>query len=60
MFCLGTLWQIDPFDQWGVELGKELAGPIRDELVDGGRGGGDPATAELIEAIRRTRDAGPS
>ena len=23
-FCSGQLWGINPFDQWGVELGKEI------------------------------------
>lgn len=59
VFCLGTIWQINPFDQWGVELGKELAGPIHDELTHGGRGSGNPTTTELIEAIKRARNARP-
>ncbi|MYD97746.1 MAG: glucose-6-phosphate isomerase [Gammaproteobacteria bacterium] len=59
VFCLGTLWQINPFDQWGVELGKELAGPIHGELIEGSQRGGNPATAELIEAIKRARNARP-
>ena len=29
VFAQGALWQIDSFDQWGVELGKVLAGPHR-------------------------------
>ena len=36
MFVQGTLWEIDSFDQWGVELGKELANRITPELT------GDP------------------
>jgi glucose-6-phosphate isomerase len=30
---LGAIWGIDSFDQWGVELGKKLAGRIASELV---------------------------
>jgi glucose-6-phosphate isomerase len=33
VFTQGTIWQIDSFDQWGVELGKALAGRIIPELV---------------------------
>jgi glucose-6-phosphate isomerase len=33
VFTLGTLWGIDSFDQWGVELGKALAGRIAAELT---------------------------
>ena len=34
VFTQGTIWQIDSFDQWGVELGKVLARRIRQELED--------------------------
>jgi glucose-6-phosphate isomerase len=33
VFVQGTVWNIDSFDQWGVELGKELANQITPELV---------------------------
>jgi len=33
VFTQGTIWQIDSFDQWGVELGKVLAARIVPELV---------------------------
>ena len=56
VFCLGAIWQINAFDQWGVELGKELAGPIYDELASGGdRAGHDPSTTALLTQIRRAR-----
>ena len=32
MFTQGTIWEIDSFDQWGVELGKALAERIIPEL----------------------------
>jgi glucose-6-phosphate isomerase len=32
VFTQGTIWQIDSFDQWGVELGKALAQRIIPEL----------------------------
>jgi glucose-6-phosphate isomerase len=31
----GVIWDINSFDQWGVELGKKLARIIYDELEDG-------------------------
>ena len=34
VFVQGTIWGIDSFDQWGVELGKELANQITPELTD--------------------------
>lgn len=57
VFCLGAIWQINAFDQWGVELGKDLAGPIYDELASGqDRGAGhDASTAALLTQIRGAR-----
>ena len=57
VFCLGAIWQINAFDQWGVELGKELAGPIYDELASGEDRGArhDPSTAGLLTQVRRAR-----
>jgi len=57
VFCLGVFWQINSFDQWGVELGKDLAEPIYEELAGrGGDGAGhDPSTAGLLSEIKRAR-----
>jgi len=33
VFVQGTIWGVDSFDQWGVELGKVLAGQIAPELL---------------------------
>jgi glucose-6-phosphate isomerase len=35
IFCQGVIWQVCSFDQWGVELGKHLAGQLL-PLVEGG------------------------
>jgi len=32
VFTQGVIWRINPFDQWGVELGKVLAKSISEEL----------------------------
>jgi len=32
IFVQGVIWNINSFDQWGVELGKQLAGAILPEL----------------------------
>ena len=32
VFVQSVIWNINPFDQWGVELGKQLAGTILTEL----------------------------
>ena len=54
VFTQGTIWQIDSFDQWGVELGKKLALRIVPELTAGSDGplDHDSSTAELIRRYR--------
>ncbi|WP_149538741.1 glucose-6-phosphate isomerase [Siccirubricoccus phaeus] len=53
VFCLGALWGINAFDQWGVELGKQLAGPILAELEAGEPkpGAHDGSTEGLLRTI---------
>jgi len=53
VFVEGTLWDIDSFDQWGVELGKTLAAKVLAELEDGAVGDHDPSTAALIKRLKR-------
>ncbi|HEV7371794.1 glucose-6-phosphate isomerase [Arenibaculum sp.] len=53
IFVQGIVWNINSFDQWGVELGKQLARAILPELAAGGPPEGhDASTAALIEACR--------
>jgi glucose-6-phosphate isomerase len=62
VFTQGVIWQIDSFDQWGVELGKVLAKKIVDELEGSGPAAGshDSSTTTLIERYRRQRGTGDS
>ena len=54
--ALGALWGINPFDQWGVELGKALAARVLAELSPGAAiGAHDGSTASLIRAFRALR-----
>jgi glucose-6-phosphate isomerase len=57
VFTQGVLWGIDSFDQWGVELGKVLAGRIIDELESptAPQLGHDSSTNALIEHYRHAR-----
>ena len=50
VFTQGTVWSIDSFDQWGVELGKALAQRIVPELQseDVGEHAHDTSTSSLI------------
>jgi glucose-6-phosphate isomerase len=59
VFTLGTIWGINSFDQWGVELGKALAGRIADELAaDAGTAAPlahDSSTNALVQRYRERR-----
>ena len=56
IFVQGVVWNIFSFDQWGVELGKQLAGTILKELKDDEKAlSHDSSTNGLIEAYRRMR-----
>ena len=54
MFTQGTIWQINSFDQWGVELGKVLAKRIIPELEsrDEAKLSHDSSTNALIRRYR--------
>jgi glucose-6-phosphate isomerase len=52
VFTQGVIWQINSFDQWGVELGEVLADRIAGELADGGTADHDSSTAPLLERYR--------
>jgi glucose-6-phosphate isomerase len=52
VFVQGCVWQIDSFDQWGVELGKVLANRIIPELKSDSELKHDSSTNKLIELYR--------
>ena len=60
IFCQGAIWGINSFDQWGVELGKHLAGELL-PLIDAPSGAAhrgaavDPSTAALLRWINERR-----
>jgi glucose-6-phosphate isomerase len=58
VFTQGTLWQIDSFDQWGVELGKVLAKRIIPELESATPPvlAHDSSTNELIRRYRKLQE----
>jgi glucose-6-phosphate isomerase len=51
VFCLGAIWGINAFDQWGVELGKQLTGPILAALDTGRPEAQDGSTTGLLRHI---------
>jgi len=57
IFVQGAIWNINPFDQWGVELGKVLAKAILPELQNAEViTSHDSSTNGLINAYKRLRD----
>ncbi|MEO1523819.1 MAG: glucose-6-phosphate isomerase [Planctomycetota bacterium] len=55
VFTQGVIWQINPFDQWGVELGKVLAKKIIPELTGDEPLTHDSSTNKLIGRYRELR-----
>ncbi|WP_326843439.1 glucose-6-phosphate isomerase [Streptomyces sp. NBC_01558] len=56
VFVQGAVWNIDSFDQWGVELGKVLAKRIEPALTDGTEVPGlDESTKALVATYRELR-----
>jgi glucose-6-phosphate isomerase len=57
VFVQSVIWNIDPFDQWGVELGKELALRLAPLIADpqAPTAGLAPSTAGLIAHLRKLR-----
>jgi glucose-6-phosphate isomerase len=56
IFVQGAVWNVNPYDQWGVELGKKLAGNILPELADDHAvGSHDSSTNGLINHYKAYR-----
>jgi glucose-6-phosphate isomerase len=56
IFTQGVIWGVNSFDQWGVELGKQLASVILDEIQSGKvTADHDPSTHALLEHFIRQR-----
>jgi glucose-6-phosphate isomerase len=52
-FVQGIIWNVNSFDQWGVELGKVLATKILDEMSTGKSGDHDPSTTALMGMVTK-------
>ncbi len=57
VFVQGVIWDVYSFDQWGVELGKKLAGAILGELTTDVALSHDSSTNALIEKYRQKRQS---
>jgi glucose-6-phosphate isomerase len=52
IFVQGVIWNIFSYDQWGVELGKQLATSILDEIVDNVPQSHDGSTSFLLNKYK--------
>ncbi|MGB5170884.1 MAG: glucose-6-phosphate isomerase [Eudoraea sp.] len=52
IFVQGVIWNIYSYDQWGVELGKQLASTILDEIKSGKIGNHDSSTSGLLKSFK--------
>ena len=52
VFVQGVVWGVNSYDQWGVELGKELANQLAPAVKSAERGDGDPAILDRLKAYR--------
>ena len=55
VYVQSVLWGVNAFDQWGVELGKRIAGELLPALADEGVSASDPVTRALLARIRASR-----
>ncbi|MFX4681917.1 glucose-6-phosphate isomerase, partial [Acinetobacter baumannii] len=54
VYVASVIWNINPFDQWGVELGTKIATTTHAALVDRDPdlSAYDPSTRQLLQAVR--------
>ncbi|NVK01979.1 MAG: glucose-6-phosphate isomerase [Oceanospirillaceae bacterium] len=56
VYIQAVIWGINPFDQWGVELGKKVANDLIDSLHQGSSSGYDQATSGLLATIQKLQE----
>jgi glucose-6-phosphate isomerase len=55
VFVQSVIWDVNPFDQWGVELGKKLATPMAAGIQSGSLASGAPHLQALLAQVQRWR-----
>ncbi|MFK5972795.1 MAG: glucose-6-phosphate isomerase [Flavobacteriaceae bacterium] len=53
IFVQGVVWNIFSYDQWGVELGKQLAGTILKDIQSSENGDHDASTLHLLQSFKK-------
>ena len=57
LFATSFMWGINPFDQWGVELGKQISQTLMASLSGDDTATLDSSTSQLIALFRQAQDA---
>ena len=55
VFTQGAIWGVNSYDQWGVELGKDLAKALIPAVRDGAEADADASTRGLIQKMRELK-----
>ncbi|MBQ0756263.1 MAG: glucose-6-phosphate isomerase [Amphritea sp.] len=55
VYVQSVIWEINPFDQWGVELGKHVATSLLDQFTDQSSSATDSSTEGLIRYVQQQR-----
>ena len=53
VYVMASIWDINPFDQWGVEMGKQMAETVYHELQKDSSSAFDTSTNQLLAHIRQ-------
>jgi glucose-6-phosphate isomerase len=50
---MASIWDINPFDQWGVEMGKQMAESVHDAMQQETHSQFDTSTDQLLQHIKK-------
>ena len=53
VYVMASIWDINPFDQWGVEMGKKMAESVHDAMQQEGNAPFDTSTNQLLKHIKQ-------
>ena len=53
VYVMASIWDINPFDQWGVEMGKQMAESVHDAMQKESQGQFDTSTDQLLQHIKK-------
>ena len=53
VYVMASIWDINPFDQWGVEMGKQMAESVHDAMQQETHSQFDTSTDQLLQHIKK-------